>query len=281
LQERQGALQQVEQYIRKGQEELRQAQSDAFAAAQDLTRVRNEINALDLQKQGNVVRLEKLSAEKIQLEEERSGLEARLASFAANVESEKLSVATKRGSVEQRQARLKELQTELQQSSTEQDQLLQQQAEKRSRLNVLEQLQGSHEGFSAGAVAALRKSRSVIGSLADRIRVPEQYVIAIENALGHNLQLVLTEQPESAQQILSDLSANKVGRASVAALAIEHTDSNQLAFTGEMSPANGELSDKILGEGEIVHALSVVKTDPSVEKLLKSLLGRTFIAGDV
>ncbi len=281
LQTRQAALQQIENEIRSGQEQLRQAQSEAFAAAQDLTRVRNEINALDLQKQGNVVRLEKLSAEKIQLEEERNGLETRLASFAANVESEKLSVATKRGSVEQRQARLKELQAELQQSSTEQDQLLQQQAEKRSRLNVLEQLQGSHEGFSAGAVAALRKSQSVIGSLADHIRVPEQYVIAIENALGHNLQLVLTEQPESAQQILSDLSANKVGRASVAALSIEHTDNSQLAFTGEMSPANGELSDKILGEGEIVHALSVVKTDASVEKLLKSLLGRTFIAGDL
>ncbi len=281
LQTRQAALQQIENEIRSGQEQLRQAQSEAFAAAQDLTRVRNEINALDLQKQGNVVRLEKLSAEKIQLEEERNGLETRLASFAANVESEKLSVATKRGSVEQRQARLKELQAELHQSSTEQDQLLQQQAEKRSRLNVLEQLQGSHEGFSAGAVAALRKSQSVIGSLADHIRVPEQYVIAIENALGHNLQLVLTEQPESAQQILSDLSANKVGRASVAALSIEHTDNSQLAFTGEMSPANGELSDKILGEGEIVHALSVVKTDASVEKLLKSLLGRTFIAGDL
>ena len=72
-----------------GQEQLRQAQSDAFAAAQDLTRVRNEINALDLQKQGNVVRLEKLSAEKMQLEEERTRLESRLQEFAANVESGK------------------------------------------------------------------------------------------------------------------------------------------------------------------------------------------------
>jgi chromosome segregation protein len=281
LQTRQAALQQVENEIRSGQDQLRQAQSEAFAAAQDLTRVRNEITALDLQKQGNVVRLEKLSAEKIQLEEERIGLETRLATFAANVETDKLSVATKRGSVEQRQARLKELQTELQQSSVEQDKLLQAQAEKRSRLNVLEQLQGSHEGFSAGAVAALRKSQSVIGSLADRIRVPDQYVIAIENALGHNLQLVLTEQPEAAQQILSDLANTKAGRASVAALSIKHTDESQLSFTGEMSPATGALSEKVLNEGEIVHALSVVKTDESVEQLLKSLLGRTFIAGDL
>jgi len=281
LQSKQAAVGKIEEQLKLDAEALRQAQSEAFAAAQDLTRVRNEINTLDLQKQGNVVRLEKLSAEKIQLEEERVRLEARLHEFSANVEADKLNVATTRGTVEQRQARLRELQTELTQSSAEQDKLLQGQAEKRSKLGVLEQLQGSHEGFSAGAVAALRKSRSVIGSLADRIRVPDQYVIAIENALGHNLQLVLTEQPESAQQILSDLANTKAGRASVAALSIEHTDHSQLAFTGEMAPANGELSDKVLGQGEIVHALSVVKTDASVEKLLKSLLGRTFIAGDL
>ena len=57
------------------------------------------------------------------------------------------------------------------------------------------------------------------GSLADRIRVPDQYVTAIETALGHHLQLVLTEQPESARQILADLNANKTGRASMAPLA--------------------------------------------------------------
>jgi chromosome segregation ATPase len=77
LQTRQAALQQVERRFAPGRNNC-VAQSDAFAAAQDLTRVRNEINALDLQKQGNVVRLEKLSSEKIQLEEERSSLEARL-----------------------------------------------------------------------------------------------------------------------------------------------------------------------------------------------------------
>jgi chromosome segregation ATPase len=121
----------------------------------------------------------------MQLEEERTRLEARLQEFTASVEVEKLNAQTKRGSVEQRQNRLRELQVELQESSAEQDQFLQAQTDKRSRLNVLEQLEGSHEGFSAGTQAALRQSRTVIGSLADRIRVPDQYVVAVENALGH------------------------------------------------------------------------------------------------
>ena len=48
-----------------------------------------------------------------------------------------------------------------------------------------------------------RRRSNVLGSLADKIRVPDQYVVAIETALGHHLQLVLTEQPESARQILA------------------------------------------------------------------------------
>jgi chromosome segregation protein len=274
-------LRNVEDDLKQRQEALREAQAAAFAAAQDLTRIRNEITALDLQKQGNVVRLEKLSAEKVQLEEERTRLEARLQEFAANVETEKLDAHTKRGSLEQRQNRLRELQGELQQSSAEQDECLQQQAEKRSRLNVLEQLEGSREGFDAGTVAALRQSRSVIGSLADRIRVPEQFVVAVENALGHHLQLVLTEQAESAQQILAELCANKSGRASIAALSIGIPDEKQLAFEGEMSPGSGAAIQNGLQPGEIIPALSVVQSEPSVAKLLKALLGRTFIASDL
>ncbi|HVU26860.1 MAG TPA: chromosome segregation protein SMC [Verrucomicrobiae bacterium] len=282
LEKKQFALTQVENDLKRLQEELRAAQSAAFAAAQDLSRIRNEITALDLQKQGNVVRLEKLSAEKVQLEEERARLESRLQEFTASVEVEKLNAQTKRGSVEQRQNRLRELQNELQQSATEQDELLQQQAEKRSRLTVIEQLEHSREGFDAGAVAALRQSRSVIGSLADRIRVPEQFVVAVENALGHHLQLVLTEQPESAQEIIADLSANKTGRASVAALAIQQkTDDQQLVFEGEMSPGEKLSAEKNLEQGQIVPALSVIQFEPPVEKLLKSLLGRTFIAADL
>jgi len=282
LSAKQSALRAVEDGLRQRQEDLRAAQSAAFAAAQDLTRIRNEITALDLQKQGNVVRLEKLSAEKVQLEEERTRLEARLQEFTASVEVEKLNVATTRGSVEQRQNRLRELQVELQASSAEQDKLLQQQAEKRSRLSVLEQLEGSREGFSAGTQAALRRSQSVIGSLADRIRVPDQFVVAVENALGHHLQLVLTEQPESAQEILADLNNNKSGRASIAALAIQQKDDGQLAFAGDMSPGNGEAAlQNGLQNGQIVHAMSVIQAEPSVEKLLKALLGRTFIASDL
>jgi chromosome segregation protein len=265
LQARRDRVAAVEEELRRLQETQRQVQSEAFAQAQQLSRARNEINALDLQKQGNVVRLEKLSAEKIQLEEERLQLGTRLHDFAVSVEAEKLNAQTQRGTVEERQARLREIQEELGKLTKELDAQLQQQAEKRSRLQVLEQLQSEHEGFSAGTLAALKNAEHVLGSLADKIRVPDQYIPAIEAALGHHLQLVITEQPGSAQSILADLSANKKGRASIASLALRSANPNNIA-----APTGGHPA-----------AVSVVESEEAIRPLLEGLLGQTLIVPDL
>jgi chromosome segregation protein len=265
LQARQRDLQAVETRLAGQQEGLRQVQSQVFNSAQALTKVRNEITALDLQKQGNTVRLEKLSAEKIQLEEERARLEGRLGDFAASVEAEKQSMESRRGTVQERQRRLKDLVGQLEQTSAQLDGLVQQQAGQRSRLSVLDQLESGHEGFSAGALAALRQTGHVLGSLADHIRVPDPYVVAIETALGHHLQLVLTEQPEAAQRILAELGATKQGRASIAPLTFQHSETLPLE-----EPAS-------MGEP----ALKVVQGDAPVQPLLRRLLGRTRVVADL
>jgi len=284
---RQEALRKVEEELRQQQDDLRQAQTEAFAAAQNLTRVRNEITALDLQKQGNAIRLEKLSAEKIQLEEERTRLETRLQEFVANVAAEKLNAQTQRGTVEERQKRLREIQEELARTGHTQDKALQQQAEARSRFNVLEQLQADHEGFGAGALAALKQSADVLGSLADKIRVADPYVTAIETALGHHLQLVLTEQPESARQILTDLNTQKKGRASIAPMAfIRNGGSDAISTEGNGIPPSpvanpgAPISAPELN-GVPLDALAVIQSETPIQPLLERLLGTTRIVRDL
>ena len=266
LQQRRDTVQAAEKELQQLQERQRQIQSQSFGHAQQLARARNEINTLDLQKQGNIVRLEKLSAEKIQLEEERVQLEAKLVEFQNHVDAEKLSAQTHRGTVEERQARLKEIHSELSRLTSELDVHLRQQAEKRSRLNVLEQLESGHEGFSSGALAAMKSSSSVLGSLADKIRVPDRYIVAIEAALGHNLQLVITEHPEAATSILADLTQNKKGRASIAPLSFARV------FFGE-----APLATSI----PYPTAVSVMEVQSEMKPLLESLLGRTLIVPDL
>jgi hypothetical protein len=73
LQAKREALRRWKTICANGRNQLRQAQSAAFAAAQDFPRIRNEITALDLQKQGNTSGSKNFPPEKSSLEEERTG----------------------------------------------------------------------------------------------------------------------------------------------------------------------------------------------------------------
>ena len=267
--EKQAACNALEEELGQREETLRQAQSGSFSVAQELTRIRNEINSIDLQKRGNTVRLEKLSSEKTQLEEEEAKLRERLGQFSSDVEGRKSTANSHRGTVEERLQRLADLQESLAKLTTELDDLLRVQAEKRSRLNVLKQLQASNEGVSAGAQAAIRESEAALGLLADQIRVPVEYVVAVEVALGRHLQLVITRQANDAKSILTSLSEGKKGRADIVALDL---------ISGGTLPS---IDAAKLREFGGVAALGQVGCDDAVQPLLDRLLGHLVIVPDL
>jgi chromosome segregation protein len=132
---------------------------------------------------------------------------------------------------------------------------------------VLEQLATQHEGFGEGALAVLRQRSDVLGSIADRLRVPPDHVVAVEAVLGHQLQVILTEQPDVATRILGDLRANKKGRASIAALGLVGSDDGD-SGAGE-PPVEGAIA-----------ALAVIESDAAIAPLLRRWLGRTWIVRD-
>jgi chromosome segregation protein len=146
---------------------------------------------------------------------------------------------------------------------------------------VLEQLQAEREGFSAGSLAALKQTEQVLGSLADKIRVPDRYVPAVEAALGHHLQLVLTEQPDSAQQILAGLNTGKRGRASIASLALKRREEIAGRSTAAEQARSGQGGHSRVPVQSAVSALSIVEADDSVQPLLRGLLGPTMIVADL
>src|SRR6185312_9424034 len=130
-------------------------------------------------------------------------------------------------------------------------------------------------------LAALSQTDQVLGSLADKIRVPDRYVAAIETALGHHLQLVLIEQPEAAQRILTDLAVNKKGRASIAALTLKRSFDTSLLAANQLAALQQAGGDSRQPVQSAVPALAIIEADDAVQPLLKSLLGRTFIVADL
>jgi len=265
--EKKDAVQAIDDSIRSRQDEFSRISAESSEQGRVLSDLRNQHTAMELQKQGNSVRIEKLSAEKVHLEEERGNLHVRLEDFERQVDDDSTHVKTHRGTVEERQARLSVISSSLANMDNDLDDLLQRQAEAKSRREVLNQLVETKEGFSAGAQTILTQFDSAMGALADQIDVPKEYEQAVTAALGLNLQLVITEQPQSVNEMLSRLSQDGLGKASIVSLEL-------LRQRGGAIPPSDI-------PNEAKYILNIIKTEEHIQPLIQTLLGHTLIVEDL
>ncbi|MEX2581586.1 MAG: chromosome segregation protein SMC [Verrucomicrobiales bacterium] len=147
-------------------------------------------------------------------------------------------------------------------------------AEKRSRLQVLEQLVADGEGFEKGTQAVL-KGLDDPDFYRDRIRRPlatylevdAKYAEAIEAALGRRLQAVIVSDIEVAEKIVHSLRRDSLGQASLIA-------ENHLATSRSSSKGRAPL-------GAISWAFAKVNCQPEVESLVSSLLENVLLVEDL
>ena len=95
-------------------------------------------------------------------------------------------------------------------------------AEKRSRLDVLRQLNEEGEGLAEGSQALLKgvdgpeKFRDAIaGSLVAQLDVDPKFIQAIEAALGRNLHAVILKDAKIVSEIIGHLKRKKLGHAAL------------------------------------------------------------------
>jgi len=146
-------------------------------------------------------------------------------------------------------------------------------AEKRSRLDVLRQLNEEGEGLAEGSQAVLKglddpdKFRETIaGSLVAHLDVDPKFVPAIEAALGRNLHAVVLKDPSVAPEIIARLRKKKLGQAAL--LIPQLTGSAQ-------KPAL-----KSLPAGALAGAMDKLIAPSSLEPLVRQLLGNVVIFSD-
>jgi chromosome segregation protein len=147
-------------------------------------------------------------------------------------------------------------------------------AEKRSRLDVLRQLNDEGEGLAEGSQAVLKglddpdKFREAIaGSLVARLDVDPTFVPAIEAALGRNLHAVVLKDASVASEIIARLTKKKLGQA---ALVLP-----QLTASAQ-KPARKNLPD-----GALAWATDKLITSSSLEPLVRQLLSDVAIFSDL
>jgi len=147
-------------------------------------------------------------------------------------------------------------------------------AEKRSRLDVLRQLNEEGEGLAQGSQAVLKGvddpemfRDTIAGSLVAHLDVDPKFIPAIEAALGRNLHAVVLKNADAAFEIIARLKKKKLGQA---ALLIP-----QLTQPAQQSER------KILPEGALAWATEKLVAPRSFEPLIKQLLDNVVIFSDL
>lgn len=141
-----------------------------------------------------------------------------------------------------------------------------------SRLQVLQEMEETGEGYQQGVRAILGERRNklsfkgIIGTVADIINVPKHLEVAVETALGGALQYIITENDDAAQKAINFLKSNKKGRATFLPL----------------NTIKAKISNIVLKDAQVLgRAVDLINYEPRYKEIMEYLLGRIWIINDL
>ncbi|MGE5629722.1 MAG: chromosome segregation protein SMC [Caulobacteraceae bacterium] len=222
------------------------------------------INKRKSQVEGDVSLLELQKSDK---EKQHKKSVEDLEDFSKKIEDCKLLVEELKNKKQECESGIGELEGSLNKAKTEKDGIM-------SRLKVLEDMEKDHGGYSRSVKVLLAEHRNITagfcGVVGEMVKVPNQYVTAVEVALGGAVQSIITDTEEDAKHLIEHLKMHKIGRATFLPISSVkpryfNEKENQLFKT----------------EGFIGVASELVGYEPKIKNIMLNLLGRIAVVKDI
>lgn len=144
----------------------------------------------------------------------------------------------------------------------------------KARYEALHSVESNYSGYYAGVREILRQRKKfagVVGSVAETINVDQKYSLAIETALGSQLQNVIVSDQQTAKECIRYLTQKRLGRAT---------------FLPQSTMKGRVLNSQIVRQAENVPgfigiASKLVSTKRDNQEIIDYLLGTTLVATDL
>ena len=142
----------------------------------------------------------------------------------------------------------------------------------KAKLESLSNLTERYEGYGGSVKRVMEqreKNKGIIGVVADIIQVDKKYEVAIETALGGNIQNIVTDNEETAKKMIAFLKKEKGGRATF------------LPLTSIKNPQEFKTPEVLKEEGVLGLANTLVHTKKEYEDVAVAMLGRIVVVDHV
>ena len=139
-----------------------------------------------------------------------------------------------------------------------------------SRIKLLTEMEKDHEGYTKAVKLVMSEAQrgtlqNIRGPVAGLLKVPDQYTVAIETALGASMQNIVVDREEDGKAVIQYLKRRDGGRATILPLS-----SIRPGFLREWESLRGEPG--FVGIGD-----QLISFDPRYKDVFSNLLGRVAV----
>ncbi len=228
-------------------------------ASSSADEIDNRINAITEQEQNRKPIIDGLVSEKEKTEKELSDIETKAGELNNSLSGIELLASKRLSKLDELKEEESNLKNELQ--------------IKNSRITLLSDLEKNMDGYQGSVKAVMREVhrgtlKGIHAPVSQIISVSDKYSLAIETALGAQIQNIVTDNENDAKKAINFLKESHAGRATFLPLT---------AIKGKVLDEKG-LDDCF---GYVNLASNLVQYDKKYIEIINSLLGRTVVADDL
>ena len=144
--------------------------------------------------------------------------------------------------------------------------------QQKAKYDTISDMTMRYEGYSNTIKKVMEKKeeeKGIVGVVADIIKVEQKYEMAIETALGGNIQNIVTDDENTAKKMIKYLKDNRLGRATF------------LPLTSITHPQEFKNPECLKEPGVIGMANELVTQDEKYKDVSKAMLGRIVVIDTV
>ena len=268
----QNQYQEVQKKAAKLKEEIENGKNELIQLLNQKASIKARIQRNDTMVEQINIRRAQLNQRLLARKSEETDLESVLEEYQLKLDETNQEIAKLR----EKSAKMENERREWKQKSIETTKTLEESLAKyhknQSRLESLKNIAERYDGYGNSIRKVMEQkaaNKGLLGVVSDLIQVDKKYEIAIETALGGNIQNIVTEDEETAKKMISYLKANRFGRATF------------LPITSVDGRGNFKNHDALKEKGVIGLANTLVKTDAKYEGVIAYLLGRVVVTENI
>ena len=252
--------------------QIEQGKNTIIASLNDAASEKSKLSRYDTILEQNQIRRAELNQKLLSAKSEEAEQDAIIEKLSKNLEETISVIDGVEVQIHEKEEKGNELRRKMEECSKQTAALSEAYHRDKSKLDSLVNLTERYDGYGNSIRRVMEqkdKHPGIIGVVADIIKTDKQYETAIETALGGSIQNIVTEDENTAKQMIAFLKQNKAGRATF------------LPLTSIRGSQTFQRQEVLKEQGVIGLADSLVQTEEAYRAVAVNLLGRTVVADTI